>query len=266
DGFCAPPVRSGSGKGRDEGGGGGGTGGAGSAGGEGGRRPAPRTNDDPAPAAARRVTRPAPRDRASARSLRALPASMRSAELAKAQTRQDESRAGREPSRRTGAKKKPEARAAKPETSTQLGRRTRLSRLLATEEPRTETVSADPRRRDLASAMTPGDERELAREIPRVLEEIRLRHTRRMRPARRGRLFMKRAIRENLATGGVPFRIPMRRPRRRRARVVLVVDVSWSVATASGLFLLLAVEFLRQDRRARVFFFVDHPVEATDAV
>jgi uncharacterized protein with von Willebrand factor type A (vWA) domain len=114
--------------------------------------------------------------------------------------------------------------------------------------------------------MTVEEERRLAREIPRILEELRLRHSRRYRRAPRGRLWMKRAIRENLGTGGVPFRIPMRGPVRRKARIVMIVDVSWSVVRASGLFLMLALELLRLDRRVRVHLFVDHPVDATDAL
>ena len=77
---------------------------------------------------------------------------------------------------------------------------------------------------------------------------------------------MKRAIRENLATGGVPFTIPRSEPRRNHPRVVLVVDVSWSAARAAGLFLMLALELLRHDRRTRVHLFVDRPVDATEAL
>ena len=75
---------------------------------------------------------------------------------------------------------------------------------------------------------------------------------------------MKRAIRENLSTGGVPFRIPQQAPRLKRPHVVLLVDVSWSVARAAGLFLMMALALLDRGRRTSVFFFVDHPVEATE--
>jgi len=106
----------------------------------------------------------------------------------------------------------------------------------------------------------------MAREAARLVDEIRLVRARRLRRAPRGRLFMKRAIRENLATGGVPFRIPHQMPRRKRPRIVLVVDVSFSVARAAGLFLMMALEFLRPPRRASVWLFVDRPVEATGAL
>lgn len=121
----------------------------------------------------------------------------------------------------------------------------------------------NPRKRPFSGPMTTEEEQRLASEIPTIIEEIRLRRSRRLRRAPRGRLWMKRAIRENLATGGVPFRIPHQAPRRRRPRVVLVIDVSWSVARAAGLFLMMALEFLKRSKKVSVYFFIDRPVEAT---
>jgi uncharacterized protein with von Willebrand factor type A (vWA) domain len=150
------------------------------------------------------------------------------------------------------------------------GRR-RLSRVIAAARPEAdgETAPQGPireplRRRPFDRQAGPEEERALAREIPRLLDEIRLRKSRRLRRAPRGRLWLKRAIRENLAAGGVPFTIPRREPRRRSPRVLLVVDVSWSVARAAGLFLMLALELLKRDRKTRVYLFVDRPVEATE--
>jgi uncharacterized protein with von Willebrand factor type A (vWA) domain len=73
-------------------------------------------------------------------------------------------------------------------------------------------------------------------------------------------------MRENLASGGVPFVVPYRAPKRKLTRIVLLVDVSFSVARAAGLFLLMAAEFLDLGRRARVLVFVDRPVDATAAI
>jgi uncharacterized protein with von Willebrand factor type A (vWA) domain len=124
----------------------------------------------------------------------------------------------------------------------------------------------DPLRRDLTLRMTSEDERRIAREVPRLIEQLRLRRGRRQRRARRGTLWPRRAWRENLSRGGVPFVLPYRRPKPRRTRIVLLVDVSWSVARSAGLFLWMASEFLRFGRNARVLLFVDRPVDATDAL
>jgi len=124
----------------------------------------------------------------------------------------------------------------------------------------------DPAKRDLSRPMTTEEERGLAREVPRLIEEIRLRAGRRLARAKRGRLWIRRLFRENLSRGGVPFVLPYRRPRPRRTRVVLLVDVSYSTARAAGYFLAMAMEFLKTGRRTRVLAFVDRPVDATRAV
>ena len=124
----------------------------------------------------------------------------------------------------------------------------------------------DPAHRDLARRMTTEEEREVAREIPRVVEALKLRVGRRLASARSGRPWLRRALRDNLKHGGVPFVIPYRAPKRKTTRVVLLVDVSFSVARAAGLFLLMAAGFVELGRRARVLAFVDRPVDATAAV
>jgi uncharacterized protein with von Willebrand factor type A (vWA) domain len=126
--------------------------------------------------------------------------------------------------------------------------------------------ASDPVRRELARRMTTEEEREIAREVPRVLSALKLRIGRRQAAARVGRPWLRRVLRENLSRGGVPFVIPYRAPKRKTTRVVLLVDVSFSVARASGLFLLMAAAFLALGRRARVLAFVDRPVDATEAV
>jgi hypothetical protein len=126
--------------------------------------------------------------------------------------------------------------------------------------------AADPARRDLARRMTTEEEREIAREVPRVVDALKLGVGRRLARAHSGRPWLRQALRENLAHGGVPFVIPHRAPKRKRTHVVLLVDVSFSVARAAGFFLLMASAFLSLGRRARVLAFVDRPVDATDAV
>jgi uncharacterized protein with von Willebrand factor type A (vWA) domain len=146
-----------------------------------------------------------------------------------------------------------------------LGRRPGRLRKIVREERRRE-VAPEPARRPLTRRMATEEEREIAREIPRLLQALRLRRGRRRREARAGRPWLRKALRRSTATQGVPFVLPAQRPRRRGVKVVLLVDVSWSVARAAGFFLLLSGAFLELGRRARVVCFVDRPVEATDAI
>jgi uncharacterized protein with von Willebrand factor type A (vWA) domain len=114
--------------------------------------------------------------------------------------------------------------------------------------------------------MTTAEERVIAREVPRLVAALKLGVARRTMRARSGRPWLRRVMRDNVAHGGVPFVIPVRAPKRKRAKVVLLVDVSFSVARAAGFFLLMASSFLTLGRKARVLAFVDRPVDATEAV
>ncbi|HKY32536.1 MAG TPA: VWA domain-containing protein, partial [Candidatus Polarisedimenticolia bacterium] len=125
---------------------------------------------------------------------------------------------------------------------------------------------SDPRRIDLRGPLPSGAEEALARELPRLIREIRLTAGRRQGAARRGRLWPARMLRRSLATGGVPFAMPARAPRPRRPEVILLVDVSWSVRRAAAFFLAVARALVSSRRKARVYLFVDRLAEATTAV
>lgn len=124
----------------------------------------------------------------------------------------------------------------------------------------------DPRRLDLRGFLSTEEEALMARQIPPIVQEIRLRRGRRFRKGPRGRLWAKRMIRESLAHGGVPFTLPMKERRPRRPRVVLLVDVSHSVARAAGYFLLICRGLTERLGRTETYFFVDRVVEATGFV
>ncbi len=125
-------------------------------------------------------------------------------------------------------------------------------------------VAPDARRLDLMRRISTEDEALLAAEVPRLVRRIRLRAGRRHAESFRGRPWPARLMRRSVSTGGVPFTIPMRRRRPRRASVVVLADVSWSVMRASALFLMIAMAFLRIRRRTAVHLFVDRCVEASD--
>lgn len=150
------------------------------------------------------------------------------------------------------------------------GRDERLRRVvLARREPaergpargsRTEETS--PPRLDVAG-LTTADERRLAAAAVEALAALRLRLGRRLRPGRRGRFSVKRTLRRSLRSGGVPFVLAHDRRRRRRPHIVLLLDVSRSVALAASLLAYLSGRILAAIGRTRVFAFVDQPVDVT---
>ena len=126
--------------------------------------------------------------------------------------------------------------------------------------------AAPARRIPLRGFVGTEDEARLAREIPSIIEEIRLRRGRRFTEGPRGRLWVKKMIRDSLAHGGVPFSLPMKRRRPRRPRVALLVDVSHSVTRAAGYFLLICRGLAARLGRTEVHVFVDRVAEATQAI
>jgi uncharacterized protein with von Willebrand factor type A (vWA) domain len=73
-------------------------------------------------------------------------------------------------------------------------------------------------------------------------------------------------VRESLAHGGVPFTLPMKERRPRLPRLLMLVDVSWSVVRAAGLFLLICRGVGDRMGRRSVHLFVDRVEDATEAV
>ena len=142
----------------------------------------------------------------------------------------------------------------------------RADRALEAREGRSGGAASEVRRRDLALRITSEEEALLAREIPDLIMEVRLRRGRRYAEGSRGRLWVKKMIRESLAHAGVPFTLPMKARRPRSPRVVMLVDVSHSVARSAGLFLLICAGLAERIRKFQVLLFVDRVIEATDLI
>jgi uncharacterized protein with von Willebrand factor type A (vWA) domain len=136
-----------------------------------------------------------------------------------------------------------------------LGTRPGLEQLMSRHRP----IARKPFRERWSA---PETER-LAEEVTRTLARLRVRRVRRRRVARRGTLWVQRLIRQNLGHDGVPFRLVRHRPKRREPHLLLLVDVSHSVARAAAAFLTLTTHLARSFRRITVHFFVDRAVEVT---
>jgi uncharacterized protein with von Willebrand factor type A (vWA) domain len=86
---------------------------------------------------------------------------------------------------------------------------------------------------------------------------LRGRLARRTWRARRGRLDFRRTIRSSISAGGVPARLRFRTRRPGRPDLVVLCDLSRSVAEASGLLLALLAPLGRHFRRVQLFAYVD---------
>ncbi|QSE78859.1 vWA domain-containing protein [Rhodococcus koreensis] len=78
-----------------------------------------------------------------------------------------------------------------------------------------------------------------------------------------GSIDLRRTLRKSMSTGGVPIDLVQRKPRRARPELVVMCDVSGSVAGFSHFTLLLVHALREQFSRVRVFAFIDTTDEVT---
>jgi uncharacterized protein with von Willebrand factor type A (vWA) domain len=82
--------------------------------------------------------------------------------------------------------------------------------------------------------------------------------------SRAGQIDLRRTLRKSMSTGGVPIELVARKPRPARPELVVLCDVSGSVAGFSHFTLLLVHALRQQFSRVRVFAFIDTTDEVTD--
>ncbi len=112
--------------------------------------------------------------------------------------------------------------------------------------------------------LDPDEARSVEREVQRLGERLVGRAMVRARKARRGRLDMRRTLRASLATGGVPM-VPVHRSRTpRRAKLVVLCDISDSVRHSARFTLLFVHAVQRLFDDCRSFMFVSDVGEATE--
>ncbi|MFH8798552.1 VWA domain-containing protein [Streptomyces sp. NPDC017936] len=104
---------------------------------------------------------------------------------------------------------------------------------------------------------------ELRRTVQPLARKLATRLAARRRRAARGTIDLRRTLRGSLSTGGVPMRPVLRRRRPARPELVLLCDVSGSVAGFSDFTMLLVQALHDQFSKVRAFAFVNRVDEVT---
>ncbi|EON25685.1 VWA containing CoxE family protein [Nocardioides sp. CF8] len=107
------------------------------------------------------------------------------------------------------------------------------------------------------------DLEEMRREIYPLARRLATRLTKQQHARRRGALDFRRTVRASLSTGGVPIETHHRPKRPHRTELVVLCDVSGSVANFAQFTLLLVFALREQFHKVRAFTFVDHVHEVT---
>jgi uncharacterized protein with von Willebrand factor type A (vWA) domain len=117
-------------------------------------------------------------------------------------------------------------------------------------------------RLDFTSARK-ADLEEMRREIYPLARRLATRLTQERHAKRRGPLDFRRTVRASMSTGGVPLTTHHRPRRPHRTELVVLCDVSGSVANFAQFTLLLVFALQDQFQKVRAFTFVDHVHEVT---
>ncbi|MEU5263511.1 VWA domain-containing protein [Amycolatopsis sp. NPDC021455] len=107
---------------------------------------------------------------------------------------------------------------------------------------------------------------ELRRTIQPLSRKLATRLAARRRRMTRGQIDLRRTLRRSLSTGGVPMRPAYRHRRPGRPEIVLLCDLSGSVAGFANFTMLLVQALRDQFSKIRVFAFVDSTDEVTHLV
>jgi uncharacterized protein with von Willebrand factor type A (vWA) domain len=121
-------------------------------------------------------------------------------------------------------------------------------------------------RRKSFARCSPDELAELAALMERLRLAVPSRRSRRVAPSRSGLPDLRRTLRRSFRTAGEPLERRFRARRRRTRRVVLVLDVSGSMADYSRALLVFAHAALRTDRRWEAFCFGTRLTRVTRAL
>jgi uncharacterized protein with von Willebrand factor type A (vWA) domain len=105
--------------------------------------------------------------------------------------------------------------------------------------------------------------RQMRRVVAPLARSLATRLAARRRRARAGAIDLRKTLRKSMSTGGVPIDVVLRKPRPARPELVVLCDVSGSVAGFSHFTLLLVHALRQQFSRVRVFAFIDTTDEVT---
>lgn len=107
---------------------------------------------------------------------------------------------------------------------------------------------------------------DLRRAVQPLARKLATRLAARRRRAARGHIDLRRTLRGSLSTGGIPMRPVLRRRRPARPELVLLCDVSGSVAGFANFTMMLVQALHDQFSKVRVFAFVNRVDEVTDLI
>jgi uncharacterized protein with von Willebrand factor type A (vWA) domain len=106
--------------------------------------------------------------------------------------------------------------------------------------------------------------RQMRKTVAPLARTLATRLAARRRRSRAGEIDLRKTLRKSMSTGGVPIDVVLKKPHPARPELVVLCDVSGSVAGFSHFTLMLVSALRQQFSRVRVFAFIDTTDEVTE--
>ncbi|MUL83599.1 MULTISPECIES: VWA domain-containing protein [unclassified Mycolicibacterium] len=106
--------------------------------------------------------------------------------------------------------------------------------------------------------------RQMRKTVAPLARTLATRLAARRRRSRSGEIDLRKTLRKSMSTGGVPIDVVLKKPHPARPELVVLCDVSGSVAGFSHFTLMLVSALRQQFSRVRVFAFIDTTDEVTE--
>ncbi|MCX2711516.1 vWA domain-containing protein [Mycolicibacterium sp. J2] len=106
--------------------------------------------------------------------------------------------------------------------------------------------------------------RQMRKTVKPLARTLATRLAAKRRRSRAGEIDLRKTLRKSMSTGGVPIEVVLKKPHPARPELVVLCDVSGSVAGFSHFTLMLVAALRQQFSRVRVFAFIDTTDEVTE--
>ena len=116
------------------------------------------------------------------------------------------------------------------------------------------------------SAVENRDFERMQKLVRKMAKKLATRYNRRRKRTRRGILDVRRTLRRNMAHDGIPFETVWKQTKIERPKVVVICDVSRSVAAAARFLLLFLYSLNEVIAKLRAFAFSDHLTEISEII
>ena len=112
--------------------------------------------------------------------------------------------------------------------------------------------------------LTLEEKEQVKEEVERIAQKLKDALSRQKKRALHGHIDIKNTIRSSMKFGGIPFKIRMKEPNRKKGKIVALCDISLSVAFAAQFMLLLIYRLQNRFSKIRSFIFIRHTYEISN--